>query len=91
VCGAFHPNPTGKLTVDHRNEIKTDNHTSNLRWATHSEQNFWSKGDSLPEHRVKGISQRKNGKWLVHYNKKHIGIYDTFEDAKLVRDALNKV
>lgn len=38
VALAFIPNPDCKPTVDHVNSIKTDNNVSNLRWATHSEQ-----------------------------------------------------
>jgi len=37
VATAFHPNPDDKPEVDHKNENKTDNRSSNLRWVTHSE------------------------------------------------------
>lgn len=40
VAEAYIPNPDGKQTVDHINNIKDDNRVENLRWATASEQKF---------------------------------------------------
>lgn len=39
VAIAFIPNPMEKPTVNHINEVKTDNRVANLGWATNLEQN----------------------------------------------------
>jgi len=40
VALAFIPNPEGKPTVNHLNEVKSDNCVQNLEWATTAEQNI---------------------------------------------------
>lgn len=37
VATAYIENPEGKLFVNHKNGIKSDNAVNNLEWCTHSE------------------------------------------------------
>lgn len=39
IALSFLQNPNNLLTVDHINRDRQDNHVSNLRWASHSDQN----------------------------------------------------
>lgn len=39
VAEAFIPNPKNKPTINHKNEIRHDNHVCNLEWATYQENN----------------------------------------------------
>lgn len=41
VAYAFIPNPENKRTIDHIDGDKLNNHVSNLRWATHAENQLY--------------------------------------------------
>tara|TARA_R110000822_G_scaffold251423_1_gene378276 strand:+ start:226 stop:672 length:447 start_codon:yes stop_codon:yes gene_type:complete len=61
VATAFLPNDDNKPCVDHIDRDKTNNHVSNLRWVTHSE-NSQNLGNSRPNTSGhKYISKYKNG------------------------------
>jgi hypothetical protein len=80
VGSAFIPNPDNKPTIDHVNRIKTDNSVSNLRWATHKEQN--DNQDNLSNTGHKYIHLTKWNTYRVRRGKN----YKTLEEAIAVRD-----
>lgn len=41
VAEAYIPNPDNKPTVNHKSEIKSENHINNLEWMTMAEQNIY--------------------------------------------------
>lgn len=51
VAEAYIPNPENKPTVNHLDEVKTNNCINNLTWATMAEQNVY--GDRLEKVRQK--------------------------------------
>jgi hypothetical protein len=81
VCRAFIPNPENKPVIDHITN-KLDNSITNLRWATYSE-NCYNKGlTSNNTTGYKGVSYHKlSGKYMVHVNRKHRGLFETPEAA----------
>ena len=90
VACAFIDNPDDKLCVDHKNNDKTNNNISNLRFATSKEniQNSSIRLDNTSN--IKGVYfNKKAKKWhariMIDGISVHIGYYDDLEDAKIAR------
>ena len=65
--------------IDHKNNIRTDNRLCNLRKATNAE--------NAQNREAAGVGQMKGSKkWrariMIDYKEKHIGTYDTEEEAR---------
>ena len=90
VANAFIDNPDDKLCVDHIDNNRTNNHISNLRFATNKENSQNRKLSSRNTSKVKGIYFNKRAKkWRAQINidgiRIYIGYYDNIEDAKIAR------
>ena len=79
------PNPENKLEVDHISRDPSNNHVSNLRWSTHSE-NCQNKG--MPNTNTSGVKNvyyhKQRDKWVYTktINKiKHQKYFNTFDEA----------
>ena len=55
VALAFIPNPEQKKMVDHKDRVKTNNHISNLRWATNGENQI---NKAMPERKNESTGYR---------------------------------
>jgi hypothetical protein len=90
VANAFIANPDNKKCVDHKNNDRTNNHVSNLRWASHSENNMNKSKEKNNTSGVIGIRlHKKTKKWQarikINGKEKHLGLFKTLEEAKEVR------
>ena len=93
VASAFVSNPENKPDVDHIDNDKTNNHYTNLRFASRQENNFNTrKTRAKTTSRFKGVSRdREREKWAAEIRiggvKIHIGRYDDEIEAALCYDA----
>ena len=90
VASAFLENQENKKNVDHIDRCKTNNHLSNLRFATDSENQQNKSFQSNNKSGVIGVSWYKSSKkWSVHIQlngvQKHLGYFINIEDAKTAR------
>jgi len=90
VCKAFIPNLNNEKCVDHKNNDKLDNTVSNLRWASHQENNFNRQLSSKNTSSIKGVYwNKKMKKWhtriMINNKNIHLGYFDNLDDAKNAR------
>lgn len=98
VAQAFIENPSNLASVNHINEIKTDNRVENLEWCTreynvkysHYKLHIPAKNFRRNQYGRNITKHKKDGKYEVqcyHNGKsKHVGRYFTVEEARKARN-----
>jgi hypothetical protein len=90
IANAFIPNDDKKAYVDHIDGNKTNNALTNLRWATHSENEMNKALSVINTSGIKGVywnKEKKKWRAQIKINGKtqHIGYFCNLEDAKMAR------
>ena len=90
VCKTFIPNIDNKKCIDHIDSNRLNNTISNLRWASHQENQYNRLLNKNSTSGIKGVSFLKNrNKWecyiKINYKKINLGLFSNIEDAKLAR------
>ena len=85
------PNVGYDMDIDHINGNKMDNRRKNLRICTHQENMFNQKRRNTNSSGYIGVAFHKSAckyeAYITHGYKKHyLGVYDTAQEAALVRD-----
>jgi hypothetical protein len=93
VAEAFLPRQEGMNTVDHINQVKTDNRTANLRWSNH-QQNAVNRGankNNTSGHKNICYNARRTN-WRVHLSRNGRLVlnkeYPTLDEAITARDEI---
>ena len=95
VGKAFLENPDNKPMIDHIDENKANNNVKNIRWATDKENGYNQGKYKNNKSGYKGVSFNKPmNKYVAHINingkKKHIGLFETAEEASKAYEAKAK-
>jgi hypothetical protein len=90
VAIAFIADPLNKNYVDHIDNDRKNNHISNLRYATKSENQMNKSIHSNNSSGITGVSLKKRlNKWCASIAidgiRKHLGLFNTIEEAKEAR------
>ena len=95
VAKAFLENPDKKPDVDHIDQNPTNNNAKNLRWAT-SKNNQYNQGKRKDNSSgFKGVTFQKSrqkycAKISINGKSKHLGLFESAEEAGQVYDAKAK-
>lgn len=73
------------LDLDHVDGDRTNNRPGNLREAT-NQQNQRNRKPQGGKSRFKGVSPAKAGRWLVMFERRYLGTFDSEEEAARVYD-----
>ena len=90
VCKTFIPNVGNKKCIDHVDSNRLNNTISNLRWASHQDNNRNRQLSSKNTSGIKGVDwykQTKKWRAQIKINNKcfHIGYFTNLDDAKQAR------
>ena len=88
IAKTFIPNPEGLPTIDHIDRDSTNNHVSNLRWASYHTQNMnrdHPTGVSGHKH-IRKLGNRWRVEIIRHNQRVFDKFFQTIEEAKQARD-----